>query len=317
MGYVLLDKIKQPLGKVLPSDFRRKFSAWWEGDEYESSAANAMDEAVSMARDLDDVTSVSESVLSMAVAQAVWGHGYLDPGSPDYHEEISRPLMLNKDMSVAYIGAGLGGPARDIVRAFDTWITGYEEDEGAISEGQRQNEMAGLAKKVTLNTFDPASPKLPKKKYQAIVAAGVLHDLEKLSPLIDSVTLSLKDGGTFLFTDYVVKEDTLSEEKFEQLFPKGGQGEHWTHKDYDQAITDAGLALRFQDDLTESYMGLIQDAGPLWSKLQSELEGESAFLKSAIYGAVGTEQAKWTARLDALKAGELGIYRYMAVKPAF
>ena len=317
MGYVLLDKIKQPLGKVLPSDFRRKFSAWWEGDEYESSAANAVDEAVSMAGDLDDVTSVSDSVLSMAVAQAVWGQGYLTPGSPDYHEEISRPLMLNKDMSVAYIGAGLGGPARDIVRAFDTWITGYEEDEGAISEGQRQNEMAGLAKKVTLNTFDPTSPKLPKKKYQAVVSAGVLHKLKNASPLIDSVTLSLKDGGTFLFIDYVIKDGALSGERLEQLFPEEAQSKHRTDKEYSEAITDAGLALRFQDDLTESYMSLIQSASPLWSKLQSELEGESAFLKSAIYGAVGTEQAKWTARLEALKAGELGIYRYMAVKPAF
>ena len=316
MGYAVLDKIKQSLGKVLPSDFRRKFSAWWEGDAYEPSAVVEVEGVAAVAEGLDEVTSVSESVLAMAVAQAVWGQGYLDPGSPSYYEDVARPLMLNKDMSAAYIGAGLGGPARDIVRAFDTWITGYEQDEGAISEGQRQNEMAGMAKKVTLNRYDPASPKFPKKKYQAVVASSVLHKLEKLSPFIDSVTLSLKGGGTFLFTDYVIKMDGLSEDKLEQLFPVGDQSAYWTHKNYSDAITDAGLALRFQDDLTETYMSLIQGANPLWSKLQSELEGESAFLKSAIYGAVGTEQAKWAARLDALKAGELAIYRYMAVKPA-
>jgi len=310
--------LKKPLQKLAPGDFKRKFSAWWEGDEYTPLPDADPDTDGSAASEADDPSvHVADDVLSMAVAQGIWGAGYIQPGNAEHYVEMAKTLALTQKKSMAVIGAGLGGPARDISRVTDVWITAYEARLTAAKEGQRQSDMAGMSKRVEIAHFDPDTIDLPENKFHAIASFEIFCFVEQKERLLQQCEMSLKPSGSLLFTDYVVKEDVPSQERLAQLFaPKWGQPFLWTPHQYAAAVSESGLGLRVQEDVTQSYVDLIQQAEPLWTKLLSDLEGSSTSLQSAIYNSVGAEHAEWVSRLEALQSGEVSVYRYLALKPA-
>ena len=310
--------LKKPLQKLAPDDFKRKFSAWWEGDEYTPLPQDRQEGGDSANSDGDDPSvDVADDVLSMAVAQGVWGPGYIQPGNAEHYVEMAKTLALTQKKSMAVIGAGLGGPARDISRATDVWITAYEARLKAAEEGQRQSKMAGVGKRVEISHFDPETVELPENKFHAIASFEIFCFVENKERLLQQCEMSLKPSGSLLFTDYVVKEDTPPDERLTELFaPKWGQPFLWTPHQYAAAVSESGLGLRVQEDVTQSYVDLIQQAEPLWTKLLSDLEGSSTSLQSAIYNSVGAEHAEWVSRLEALQSGEISVYRYLALKPA-
>ena len=311
-------KLTQPLQKLAPDDFKRKFSAWWEGDEYVPLPESHIEGDQSNASGDDDQSvNVADDVLSMAVAQGVWGPGYIQPGNAEHYVEMAKTLALTKKKSMAIIGAGLGGPARDISRATDVWVTAYESRQKAAEEGQRQSSMAGLAKRVAVSHFDPETIDLPEAKYHAIAGFEIFCFIENKERFLQQCEMSLKPSGSLLFTDYVVKEEVPSDERLAQLFAaKWGKPHLWTPHQYAATISESGLGLRVQEDVTPTYIELIQNAEPLWTKLLSDLQGSSNSLQSAIYDSVGMEHAEWVSRLEAMQSGELSIYRYLALKPA-
>ena len=309
--------LTKPLQKLAPGDFKRKFSAWWEGDEYTPLPEADQDDESADSAEGEQPVHVADDVLSMAVAQGVWGPGYIQPGNADHYVEMAKTLTLSKKKSMAIIGAGLGGPARDISRATEVWVTAYEARLKAAEEGQRQSDMAGMSKRVPISHFDPETIEFPESKFHAIASFEIFCFIENKERLLQQCEMSLKPSGSLLFTDYVVKEDVPGEERLAQLFaPKWGQPFLWTPDQYASAVAESGLGLRVQEDVTQNYIDLIQQAEPLWTKLLSDLEGSSTSLQSAIYNSVGSEHAEWLSRLEAMQSGELSVYRYLALKPA-
>src|SRR6056297_2504755 len=64
----------------------------------------------------------------IAVAERVWGEGFVDPLSGEALRALVGPLGLDAAQSVLDLGAGLGGAARQIVRETGAWVTGLEPD---------------------------------------------------------------------------------------------------------------------------------------------------------------------------------------------
>src|SRR5579863_5259195 len=64
----------------------------------------------------------------LTVLQWLHGPGFLIPGDATYVLEIVKPFHLSPAMTMLDLAAGLGGPARAIAEAFNTYVTGYERD---------------------------------------------------------------------------------------------------------------------------------------------------------------------------------------------
>ena len=318
----MLAKLTAPLEKMAPHDFKRKFHAWWEGEVYTPlpESGDASSETISaeesVAQEASTPAHIDADVLMMAVAQGIWGQGYLQPGSAKYYADITHSLSLAEEVELALLGAGIGGIARDIVSQSGCPIAAYENISAACAEAERQVAQAAFAEKLTLHAYDPETIELPEQAYDALASFERFSLIKEKQRLLKQVELSLRAGGYLLITDYVTTGAELEEESLSQMFPPAMGDAHLVSvEDYVTLISEAGFGLRVQEDITQDYLALIQGGATRWTKLMSGLENAESAMQAKIFQAVGDEHAFWTKRLEALQSGQLAVYRFLALKP--
>ncbi len=309
--------LSKPLGLIAPKDFKRKFAAWWEGVEYRppvSDTATDVDAEGNAA-----LAHIPETLLAMAFAQGLWGEGYLGPGTADHYIDLVKGLSLTHDKSLAILGIGLAGPARDIVRETDVWISGYEARATAIEEANAQCTKAGMAKKIVISSYDPEKPDLPEAKFDSIVSFEELCFVHNKARLIDVVANALKHKGSVLITDYLALSDDLDDEALKSLFGTAWGTPHlWTSDLYKAAFEEAGLSPRVDENLTTHYVQMIEKGWSRWRRVLDTLQSKdmSSGLQAAVLRALGDQAAIWANRLEAMNSGKIAIHRLLAIKPS-
>jgi len=120
----------------VPIKWRMK--AWWEGydlDNVKAALARGGDveeelknNSEPVTRELKPEADNDEAMVwddkRLETAQLIWGEGYCGPGGSEYVTSMSKLLGMTSKMSVAVIGASLGGPSRVLASEFSAWITG-------------------------------------------------------------------------------------------------------------------------------------------------------------------------------------------------
>ena len=188
----------------------------------------------------------------IAMAQAIWGQGFLTPGGPEYVEYMVKPLGLTNESVVLDIGAALGGPARLMAKEFNAWITGLESDAGLAEQGMAMTTQAGLAKKAPIEHFDRTQVPIDKAKYHCIFSKEALFRIENKEELLSRMKKGLKPRGQLLFSDFVVSASGASNDALtawaEVHHPTP---EFWTKEDYVSRLTTLGLDVRVDEDITD------------------------------------------------------------------
>lgn len=251
----------------------------------------------------------------VTAAQMVWGQGFATPGDQRYLTNLVNVAGLNPDMSILDLSAGLGGAARALSERFGgLWITALETSPELAKAGMEQSTMAGMAKKVPLQSFDPAKPAW-KKKFDLAFARESFYQLEKKEVLLLAIAKSLKPTGQCLFTDLVVREEGLSSPALDAWMGSEPSPVYpWSVEQYRAFFDKLKLPVSLSPlDLTEDYCTLVVDGW--WNAQNTILRAkQSGNYDEQVLAALIDEVGRWAARTAALQSGDLSVYRFYSDK---
>lgn len=328
-----------------------RFMAWWEGydaDQFydyvqkraagehpplpqkngaETAPKDALDKAI--AEKVEEAEAATEEEAPkdnlpfdpwdkarIEIAQYVWGPGYCGPGGPEHIITISKLLALSPELSMADLGAGLGGPMRTLVEQFGVWAMGYEESANKVEAGNQLSKMAGMMKKAPLTQFKLSPEYEFDRRYDRFILRDELHLVEDKRGILTRLEDTLKPEGLILLTDYVLADESVvAADSYKEWRDGEPIRPHMvTQQEYAELISKAGLALRVNEDRTKEQIDLITHA---WSGVDELIAKLMADPNSKHLVKVLAKEAElWNRRVKVMQRGRIKYCRFLAAKRA-
>lgn len=317
------DSIKVPI--------KWRMKAWWEGydlDDVKAVLARGGDVEEELGNnpttpepESEEESDAPEAMVwddkRLETAQLIWGEGYCGPGGSEYVTSMSKLLGMTSKMSVAVIGAGLGGPSRVLAEEFGAWITGYEESKNLAKKGMELSTKAGLESKAPIQNFDPIAEEPFDRTFDRAYSKEALYTVENKPKLLRNVFENLKDGGLFLINDYVLGSTNALANKDVQkwLRQEPTQPHPVTSKDMEELLTDRGYKLRVNEDITDLYIDMIAKSWAGVSDVIESLNNNPEDQTETIQRLV-KEAEFWMLRSKIMKDGHVKVWRFLAYKPS-
>jgi len=306
------------LSLVKVSPLARRVRAWWEGcDLGEAAEAAPPSPASSAAPGENPVLPIPEGRKSALFRQAavqlrerVWGVGFDGPGDADWVFRFVAPLALDNKMTVAHLGAGLGGITRAIAGATGAWTTGYEAEAGHAEAGMELSIMAGQVKRAPVVSYEPPALPAGTSRCHAVIAVDATRAIAEKTALYDSVFGALRVDGHLLFTDYMLKggaRDAPAVADWLALEP--GPVHLSNPEETREGLSKAGFDVRIVEEMSGEVSRLIIAS---WARFAETLTREN--FDRHLGPALADELALWLARLRVLESGAVGAYRVHAIK---
>lgn len=313
---LMLERVKQLSENLIGSQTREKLSAWWRGGDGRIEPTANGPQSESAESHLEGSADIPNQ--RIRVIEALWGEGNVAPADAQFLSSLSQ-LGLTKEMSIGFIGIGLGGTARALTNETDVWISGYEADAAVAVVAIEQCTFAGKSKKVTITGGNYDDLQIPAKKFNSIVSKEALYLARDKARLIKQIADGIKTGGSFLYTDYVAPKSGLNDEQLARLFPADAKlAEPVAPDAHVEWMKAAGFDVRVHEDMTALFGDFVMEG---WANLRRMLDQIAADKptpaeRAAFLRSVGDEAALWGNRLEAFRDGHLAVYRFVALKPA-
>ncbi len=297
--------------------FRERLAAWWHGYELVPAGATESAEpdgegpaAAAPAPRPAPGAGRTWNADRLAAVELIWGKGFIWPGGAEHALSLVKPTTLDPAMQVLDLSAGLGGADRAIVDEFGIWMTGLEASKELAEEGMQQSTMAGMAKKAPISHYDPEAADLPEDKFDRVFARETFFRVRMKEQLFESIQQTLKEGGEFLFTDYVLRREGAKSEAIDRWTAKeDGPVYPWSVEKYEEMFQTLNMELRVTEDMSESYRGLILGGWHRFLRALSATRMPPSLLLSAV-----DEAELWASRVAAMESGDVALYRFVALK---
>jgi SAM-dependent methyltransferase len=245
----------------------------------------------------------------ISVAEALWGEGYLFPGGEFETLNLAKPMGLSDAASLLLLGAGTGGSARSIAKAFGVWVSGFEANAHLAAVATERGVRAGMGRRALVETWEPDAPKFPLHYYHHGMALEPLHGA-KPEPILAAVSLALKPGGNLVLVELVA--DT-------RLDPADPVVAAWARLDHRHAEVPSELAItrmlgrlgfdvRIVEDVSRRH---LQYAIRGWSTAVRGMQASKPSLRQV--AVVVHEAEVWLARFKLMRAGKLRLVRWHAI----
>ncbi|MBM3549617.1 MAG: methyltransferase domain-containing protein [Alphaproteobacteria bacterium] len=311
------DGPKLPLGKRL--------RAWWNGYDPRDlqpgpkkvplpiATAKDADIAAAMAAEPDRAPPKPATpwpAERIALVERLWGEGFHTPGGAEHLLELAKPMAINQTMTMLDLGCGLGGASRTIAESFGTWCTGVEWCAPLAMAGVERSTKAGLVKKAAVQYHAADRMMLKASAYNAVFSKEALFTVADKQVAIQGIADTLRPGGQFCFTDYVVP--TKAEYSFNIRDWQGREplGAHpWSVEEYRECLSAHGFDVRVAEDMTDRHCALIRQG---WQRLVQEMKPGS--VSPELMPIMVREAEIWGSREALLRKGEIKLYRFFALK---
>jgi SAM-dependent methyltransferase len=245
----------------------------------------------------------------LTVRQWLWGEGFVVPGNADYVLKLVKPLAPNPAMSLLDVAAGLGGPARAVAQAFDTYVTGFERDHALAQRGMELSVAHGQQKRAPVSAIDPEGFELKPAAFDAILARGATYMVQDKERFMRVLILGLKPHGALVLTDYVV-EPSLAERPELGLWStlQPHKASLWTVQQYVDCFKSLGFEVHVTEDVTHDVKQQIILG---WDHLIQTVDIKSLPRehKRVLVG----EAEHWVKTIMAFDAGVVKAYRFYVV----
>jgi cyclopropane fatty-acyl-phospholipid synthase-like methyltransferase len=307
-----------------------RLKAWWEGYDLDDIKAklkqNNHSDNIEVPVKPDETKSEDKKNAPEALvwdakrletAQLIWGEGYCGPGGPEYVKSMSKLLGMSSKMSVAVIGAGLGGPSRVLADEFGAWITGYEENEALAKKGMELSTKAGLENKAAIKHYNPNDNTPFERTFDRAYSKEALYTVEDKTKLLTNVFTNLKDSGLFLINDYTLSSsDALANKDVQKwLRQEPNQAYPVTSASMEKTLADCGYILRVNEDITDIYINLIAKSWVGVDKVIESLNKQETD-QTEMIGRLMKEAEFWSLKSKILKEGHMKVWRFLGYKPA-
>lgn len=248
------------------------------------------------------------------VAQYIWGPGYCGPGGPEHIIAMSKLLTLNSELSMADIGAGLGGPARTLAEEFGVWMTGYEQSQALVAAGNELSTMAGMAKKANIQHFAPGPDFKFDRRYDRALLKETLHGIEDKMDLLQKLEDAIKPEGLVLIIDYVLGNDAVVASADYRAWREGEPHQVFmvTQEELADVVNKAGFSLRVNEDQSEAQIELITRAWKGVDQVAAKLVEDPD--ERHLVDTLLKEAELWARRVAMLQSGKLKLVRMLGAK---
>lgn len=260
---------------------KTRFAAWWEGydasDYHAHLSGESQAPAVPQTRKEPPALPAEESAAIEAaaermpdawlqpridLAQLIWGEGYCGPGGPEQIIAMSKLLALNSEMSLLYLGAGVGGPARALAKEFGVWVSGYESSATQVQVGNDLSTRAGLSKKAELTVADPSAAHPFNRHFDRAIIQGFLYQSKDFVHWLEAVHETLKPDSLLLVSGLYLRneEDHADPGVVAWLGHEGNRAHQITVDELLDGLAKTHFKVRVNEDTSAEYLSLIQQA---------------------------------------------------------
>jgi len=248
----------------------------------------------------------------LTVRQWLWGSGFVVPGNAEYVLGLVKPFAANPAMSILDIAAGLGGPARAIAEAFETYITGVERDPEIAGRGMAMSVAAGKQRHAPINVMNPETLELKPGAFDCVFGRGATYAVQDKERFMRVLIMGLKPRGQLLLTDYIgdpalAARPELAAWQALEPFPPN----LWNVQQYTDCFKSLGFDVRITEDITAQYKAQIVLG---WDNLLQTVDIRK--LPRAHQLIVLDEAERWVKTIIALDSGALKVFRFYALAGA-
>lgn len=241
-------------------------------------------------------------------AELLWGPDATGPSEPAWMVDAVRQFGLGPARSVLDLTAGLGGAARAIAGAYDTWVTGLEPSPVLAAMAMLRSKAAGLSKKAPVTTYDPEHF-AQAGSFDLIYGDRLLHRVRDKGFFLDKMGDCVKEKGGVLMFDYVIEgapQNWDAWNRWRGVEP--ADVSPWSARRFADELVQRNFDVRVTEDMTELHRRQILDRVERLSEALNTVDPESGLLS-----AIARELALWWARLKVLGHG-LNFFRFVAYR---
>lgn len=303
-----------PDTEVRPS-IKRRLKAWWDGYELEGetvarTAAEASEREKIVIND-GPPTVKGWSLSRQQSVVTLFGEGMTRCIPDDVKENLTQPLGINKKLSVAEIGSGLGGFARWVSSAYNAYVTGYDSDQILQDAAIEMTKMAGRANKVNFFhcDFEKFNPK--ERSADVVYASEALFPVENKAGCFAAIYKMLKPSGQFMMSDYMLEGIAQDAPELKDWRSAEPAGAHPIDvQETRNLLTSKGFEVSIAENVTVAYKANVLRAFADYAARTGNGE-KSGHLHEWIL----KEGELWMRRIKLMEAGHLKVFRIYARKP--
>jgi SAM-dependent methyltransferase len=245
----------------------------------------------------------------LAVAEALWGEGYLFPGGEAETLRLARPLGLSAAASLLVVGAGSGGPPRSIASHLGSWVSGFEYDPALVSLAAARCAGAGLGRRAGVARWDPDEPAFRARHYHHGLALEPLR-VARPEAALAAIAGALKPSGQLLLVEAVADTPLEPDDPVVAAWLRLDGRTHPppTEMAVTRMLGRLGLDVRLAEDISSRHAGQALQG---WRAAVAILRDHPPDARRA--AALVTEAELWLLRLRLIRAGKLRLVRWIAL----
>jgi SAM-dependent methyltransferase len=246
----------------------------------------------------------------LALADQLWGSGFVFPGGEIETLRLARPLGASAATNLLIVGVGSGGPASSVARNMGTWVTGMESDPSLFAAACKLFTKNSLGKKVSIKVWNPANPDFVARSHHHCLALEALAGARP-EPILDGLARVLKPGGQLVLTELTTAAP------LDQLDPTVIRWSALEKRDpadvpvgiaVTRMLGRVGMDVRISEDISTRHM---EQAMLGWRVMLRELRDRKPTRQEAVQ--MVSEAELWLLRRRLIRNGKLRMMRWHAM----
>lgn len=291
--------------------FRQRLKLWWDGYELQAKAKALTPVDDSPEPDDGPPTVHGWSVSRQRSVITLFGDGMTRCIPDGIKKKLTAPMGVNKTLSVAELGSGLGGFSHWTVDKYETYVDAYEEDQDLVDASTDMTKMAGMFRYIKYHKCDFENFKPKLKSANVAYASEALFCVKNKQDCLNKIVGMMKPEGQIMISDYML--DGASHDHPELLKWIEAEPNPPVLTDVQEMramMTTAGFEVSIAEDTTEEYKTNVLKAFTEYAARSSR--GEKS---GHLHDWVLREGELWTARVKAMESGALKVFRIYARVP--
>lgn len=268
----------------------RRFNAWWEGYAFDAAAEKRAIAATG------DAARQPEGPFDQDIAAAIWGEGRLDPGDAAWTMRHARTLGVALKARVVILGAGVGGPVRDLKNGTRWKLSGY-------------SKIREKVKSLDVIPYEAALSRINRASAEGGISFFELHrDADPAMIALFAAEL-VQPNAPFAFVDFTVARKGA---RLKACFADPWGGSPRQTDQFAEVLDKSGFRVVDAVDETRAFLPLVARGWSRWRTAYARALDFSDRRARADYLRLLAAYAHlWAERFDAIKAGQLQVTRIL------
>lgn len=295
-------------GKV---PFKDRLRLWWDGYELQRAAKQLTPVDDEPEHDDGPPTVKGWSVSRQKSVVTLFGDGMTRCIPDSIKSRLTTPMGVNKTMSVAELGSGLGGFAHWVVDNYEAYVDAYEEEKELVDASTEMTKMAGMFRYIKYRhcDFEDFKPKL--NSANVAYSSEALFCVKNKQDCFNKMQGMMKPEGQLMLSDYMLDGTSLDHPELVKWMEAEPIQPHPVDvQQIRSMLTTAGFEVSIAEDTTDEYKANVLKAFAEYAARSSR--GEKS---GHLHDWVIREGELWTARVKAMDSGALKVFRVYARVP--